>query len=487
MSKQSQRAESDLNKNKPRPEPIVGQPINETPAADSLSVGSVTATGGEGIEGQANLLNNKNWQSVQRQNIANHIGRVQGNQHLQRMITSLKSQEASKLAPQVVQRQHQGAMAVPFTWTGGEKEFKGSVGSLIARKVYWTFEGSFTAGDQPEKAGDAGFSAGATGGASKEGGGAGFKIEDVQRLCSDEFSVGGIPALTTLDTKETFQLTSEAIEVSVALEGGVGVTFKALNLQAGASFSGQLTLLKKEFAKLKDGDEAASKPAKFANASFALAVPVVGWQPTPGITIQGKLSGVYEVEPNWPEILRRITERLGNAATSAAIETAIAAGFVLGGFLTIGAAVANVMEGDWVGEYCRQKSEGMVMYLQDYDGYMRGTRSGGSQGFVDAAQHIKKVYEAGQADGVSTREIDESLKSRPNGFYAAEIWNRTKAQVFAQAEKDYWEEHSITQKLHNWGMGSNAEDRDFISFKRALNAHIDGKMFPLFGIKAGWL
>jgi hypothetical protein len=61
--------------------------------------------------------------------------------------------------------------------------------------------------------------------------------------------------------------------------------------------------------------------------------------------IQGKLSGVYEVEPNWTEILRRITERLGEAATSAAIETAIAAGFVLGGFLTIGAAVANIMEG----------------------------------------------------------------------------------------------------------------------------------------------
>jgi hypothetical protein len=127
------------------------------------------------------------------------------------------------------------------------------------------------------------------------------------------------------------------------------------------------------------------------------------------------------------------------------------------------------------------------MYLQDYDGYMHGTRSGGSTGFVDAAQHKKKVYEAGQSEGVSIREIDESLKSRPNGFYAAEIWNRTKAQVFAQAEKDYWEEHSMTHKLHDWGLGSDAEDRDFIRFKRALNAHIDGKMFPLFGIKAGWL
>jgi hypothetical protein len=128
----------------------------------------------------------------------------------------------------------------------------------------------------------------------------------------------------------------------------------------------------------------------------------------------------------------------------------------------------------------------MMLYLQDYDGYMRGVASGGSQGFVDAAAHKKKVYDAGHAEGVTIQQMDEALKSRPKGYFAAEIWNRTKAQVFAQAEKDYWAEHSITHKFHEWGFGSDEKDHDFKRFKRALNAHIDGKMMPLFGFGAGW-
>lgn len=489
MPKQAQTANAQADKeNKTKPEPVVNPTsANDLGGLSQLPNSLMAAAGSGSSEAQAARLADPRWQSAQRQALAGQIGRIQGNRHLQRTMASLKQQN------QAIQREgeaapgHKMAMAIPITWTGGEKEFNMPVGSLIARKVYWSFEGSAALGGQIDKPGDAGAAVGPAGGSSKSGGPyAGFKVEDAQRLCSDEFTIGGVPAMTALDTKESFQLTSEAIDISVALEGSASVTFKSLKLQAGTSFTGQLTLLKKEFAKMKDGDNAASKPAKFVNASFALAVPVVGWQPMEGVTLQGKLSGVYEVEPNWSEILRRITERLGQAATSAAIETAIATGFILGGFLTIAAAGANIQEGHWVGEYCRQKSEAMATYLQDYDDYMRGAGSGGSRGYVDAAQHMKKVYEAGQAEGISLREINESLKSRPKGFYAAQIWNQTKAQVFAKAEEDYWAEHSITHQFHEWGFGSDVEDRDFQRFKQAFNAHIDGKMFPLLGIKASW-
>jgi hypothetical protein len=101
MTKQTQAAESDQDKKqkKPQIEPVAPQSMGELVPLGSLPIAPQAAAGSDPIEGQASFLRDRPWQGAQRRAITAQIGRVQGNQHLQRMIASTQRSHVSSITP----------------------------------------------------------------------------------------------------------------------------------------------------------------------------------------------------------------------------------------------------------------------------------------------------------------------------------------------------------------------------------------------------
>ena len=90
MTKQTQTTDSDQEKKcNHRVELVEQQPAPEMPQLGLLPFNPQAAAGGGSIEGQAALLNGRPWQGAQWQALVAQMGRIGGNQHLQRMIASL--------------------------------------------------------------------------------------------------------------------------------------------------------------------------------------------------------------------------------------------------------------------------------------------------------------------------------------------------------------------------------------------------------------
>lgn len=110
MTKQSQAAEGQADKKgRPRTNPVV----IADPAVDLLDLGKLPggpglATAGGEIEGQVARLGDARLQIAQRQALAAEVGRVQGNRHLQRVVTSINAND------HVVQRENGEEEENPF-------------------------------------------------------------------------------------------------------------------------------------------------------------------------------------------------------------------------------------------------------------------------------------------------------------------------------------------------------------------------------------
>ncbi len=72
---------------------VVAEPAGNLAALFELPTGPVAAAGNSSIEAQADWLQAGRLQAAQRRALATQIGRVQGNQHLQRVIAPLKRDE----------------------------------------------------------------------------------------------------------------------------------------------------------------------------------------------------------------------------------------------------------------------------------------------------------------------------------------------------------------------------------------------------------
>ncbi|GIK37834.1 MAG: hypothetical protein BroJett011_16670 [Chloroflexota bacterium] len=89
MTKQNQKAENQADKKNQKVEPPAAATDFAGKVTDLTQLpGDLLAAGSSSIENQATHLANKRLQTVQRQAIAAQIGRVQGNQHLQRIVGS---------------------------------------------------------------------------------------------------------------------------------------------------------------------------------------------------------------------------------------------------------------------------------------------------------------------------------------------------------------------------------------------------------------
>ncbi|MCP4711172.1 MAG: hypothetical protein GY869_21340, partial [Planctomycetes bacterium] len=94
MTKQNRAAEAKSDK-KSRPKvkpPVVEKLTDDLAGLVQLPGGSIAAADGGTIEAQAARLGDMRLQTVQRQALAAEIGRVQGNRHLQRVVTSVRSE-----------------------------------------------------------------------------------------------------------------------------------------------------------------------------------------------------------------------------------------------------------------------------------------------------------------------------------------------------------------------------------------------------------
>jgi hypothetical protein len=116
MSKQSHTTEPQANKkNKPQVEPTPEQATGDLANLTALPSGILS--GGDGsTQNQAALLNDRRWQSVQRQSMAARIGQIQGNRHLQRVISSQpKAQDRPAQGRQTKTPNKVGEMESPAT------------------------------------------------------------------------------------------------------------------------------------------------------------------------------------------------------------------------------------------------------------------------------------------------------------------------------------------------------------------------------------
>lgn len=86
-----------------KPQPVSPEQTNEPSPLADVPGGLLGAAGDPSIEEQAARLNNANFQTVQRQAMAAQLGRVGGNQYLQRVLQRQTAGEESP--PQSIQRQ----------------------------------------------------------------------------------------------------------------------------------------------------------------------------------------------------------------------------------------------------------------------------------------------------------------------------------------------------------------------------------------------
>lgn len=86
MSQQQQTVTKPDHKNGHKPAPaVIQQPVNDLAGVAELP-GEMLNANGDGIQGQAARLGDARLQAMQRQKMASQIGKMQGNQHLQRVI-----------------------------------------------------------------------------------------------------------------------------------------------------------------------------------------------------------------------------------------------------------------------------------------------------------------------------------------------------------------------------------------------------------------
>jgi len=92
MKSQNQATKVELNKQNQRSAgpAVVAEPAGNLAALFELPPSPIAAAGNGSIEAQANWLGKGRLQGAQRRALAAQIGRVQGNQHLQRVVASLK-------------------------------------------------------------------------------------------------------------------------------------------------------------------------------------------------------------------------------------------------------------------------------------------------------------------------------------------------------------------------------------------------------------
>lgn len=102
VTKQNQAAEAKPDKKSwPRLKPTAIEELTGD-LAGQLPGGAITAVGGSTIQAQAAQLNDPRLQRAQRQALATHIGRVQGNQYLQRMMAASKGPPQIHHSPEIV-------------------------------------------------------------------------------------------------------------------------------------------------------------------------------------------------------------------------------------------------------------------------------------------------------------------------------------------------------------------------------------------------
>jgi hypothetical protein len=95
MKNQNQATKVKLNKQNQRSagSAVVAEPAGNLAALFELPIGPIAAAGGGSVEAQTAWLSEGRLQGVQRHALAAQIGRMQGNQHLQRVVASLKRDE----------------------------------------------------------------------------------------------------------------------------------------------------------------------------------------------------------------------------------------------------------------------------------------------------------------------------------------------------------------------------------------------------------
>jgi hypothetical protein len=104
MAKQNQAAETKSDrKSRPKVEPTVVEELaDDLIGLARLPGGAITAVGGGTIKAQVARLNDPRLQRAQRRALATHIGRVQGNRHLQRVMVASKGQPQIHHSPEIV-------------------------------------------------------------------------------------------------------------------------------------------------------------------------------------------------------------------------------------------------------------------------------------------------------------------------------------------------------------------------------------------------
>jgi len=113
MKSQNQATKVKLNKQNQRSAgpTVVAEPAGNLAALFELPTGPVAAAGNGSVEAQANWLGKGRLQGAQRRALAAQIGRVQGNQHLQRVVASLSRDEGTA-SPTPARQQVPGSQAL---------------------------------------------------------------------------------------------------------------------------------------------------------------------------------------------------------------------------------------------------------------------------------------------------------------------------------------------------------------------------------------
>lgn len=160
MSKRNRAAKAQPDK---KVQPRSKQTVVEARADDLAGLtqlpGGLIATAAVGtLQAQAAWLGDARFQTIQRQILAVHIGRVQGNQHLQRVVASLgHNEKRASYQPRVVSRPIQASTAPAHVLQGATSQSAEAASSprrelsLGERAKKWAFENALSAAGVDKK------------------------------------------------------------------------------------------------------------------------------------------------------------------------------------------------------------------------------------------------------------------------------------------------------------------------------------------------